>query len=224
MPTASAPRRTVFEPIDHGRPRIRITLIDANEIPVINPPIGPQSNAVGEVVSLQVEASDGDADTLTYGALDLPAGLTINTASGLISGTIGPGAVSGSVTVSVTDSKAAPLVEIVVWTITGENMPPVVVKPADQANFEGDIVSLQVVASDPDSDPLTYTATGLPAGLNINSTSGLISGTITAGASAFSPYKVKVKATDPGLLSDEREFSWTVSETPEYAFLPLVHK
>ena len=103
-------------------------------------------------------------------------------------------------------------------------MPPVVVKPADQANFEGDVVSLQVLASDPDSDPLTYTATGLPAGLSINPTSGLISGTITAGASAFSPYKVKVKATDPGLLSDEREFTWTVKETPDYIFLPLVFK
>ena len=198
--------------------------IDPNEIPVLTP-IGPQSNEVGDVVSLQVVASDADVtDTLTYGAVNLPTGLSISPTSGSISGTVSPSAASASVTVSVTDGKAAPVLAIFNWTITGANMPPVVVKPPDQANFEGDVVSLQVLANDPDSDPLTYSATGLPAGLGINSTTGLISGKITAGASAFSPYKVKVKATDPGLLSDEREFSWTVRETPEFVFLPLVIK
>lgn len=194
----------------------------ANEIPVITP-IDPQSNAVGDVVSLQVEASDGDADPLTYGALNLPTGLTINHTSGLISGTVGPGAASASVTVEVKDGKAATVQEIFIWTITGANMPPVVVKPADQANFEGDVVSLQVLASDPDSDPLTYTATDLPPGLSIHPTSGLISGTISAGASSFSPFSVEVKATDPGTLFDAETFTWTVS-TAKYIFLPVIFK
>ena len=126
-------------------------------------------------------------------------------------------------TVSVDDSKAAPVEENFNWEITGPNLPPVVVNPGDQVNLEGGPVSLQVQVTDPNGDPLTYGAVNLPPGLTINSSSGLISGTITAGASTSSPYTVKVKATDPGLLSDERQFVWTVTIRVNL-YLPLVTK
>jgi len=202
--------------------------ITPNNIPEVTP-IDDQSSAEGETITpLQVVASDGDvADTLTYGATNLPPGLTINPTSGLISGTVGAGASAASpysVIATVSDGKAAPVEAPFAWTISGGNQPPVVVKPADQVNFEGDVVSLQVQATDPNGDTLTYSATGLPPGLTINPTSGLISGTIATGASTFSPFTVKVRATDPGSLFDEEQFSWTVSETPNYIFLPLIYK
>ena len=54
--------------------------------------------------------------------------------------------------------------------------------PGDQTSSEGDSVSLQVNASDPDnSAPLTYAASGLPPELNIDAATGLISGTIASG-------------------------------------------
>ena len=46
------------------------------------------------------------------------------------------------------------------------------------------------------ADTLTYAATGLPGGLTIDPASGLISGTIAAGASMSGPYAVTVTATD----------------------------
>ncbi len=64
-----------------------ITPISINSSPVIVNP-GPQSGIVGIPLSLQINASDGDPeDTLTYSASNLPAGLTINANTGLISGT-----------------------------------------------------------------------------------------------------------------------------------------
>jgi Putative Ig domain/Chitobiase/beta-hexosaminidase C-terminal domain/Bacterial Ig domain/Glucodextranase, domain B/Bacterial Ig-like domain (group 2) len=66
-------------------------------------------------------------------------------------------------------------------------------------------VSLQLTASDPDGDPLVFTATGLPSTLVLNPATGLISGNPTAAGT----YNVTVTVTDPGGLSASRSFSWT---------------
>src|SRR5262249_50758162 len=66
-------------------------------------------------------------------------------------------------------------------------------------------VSLQLVATDPDSTVLTYSATGLPPGLSINSATGLISGTLT---SATATYNLSATVSD-GSSSDTEAFTWT---------------
>ena len=82
-----------------------------------------------------------------------------------------------------------------------------VVNPGHQTGTVGAAVSLQIHATD--SVPgrtLTYTATGLPAGLSI-SASGRISGTPTiAGTSS-----VTVTATDNTGASGRASFTWTVN-------------
>jgi hypothetical protein len=75
------------------------------------------------------------------------------------------------------------------------------------------LISLQVVASDPDGpETLTFNAQGLPPGLGI-SASGLISGTMDYQASAGSPYTVTITTTDPGGLNDMESFQWQVANT-----------
>ncbi|MEO1655521.1 MAG: putative Ig domain-containing protein, partial [Bacteroidota bacterium] len=69
------------------------------------------------------------------------------------------------------------------------NNPPVVTNPGSQTSSEGQSVNLQIVANDGDSDQnqsLSYNASNLPAGLNINNNSGLISGTIQGPTSGTS--------------------------------------
>jgi hypothetical protein len=69
-------------------------------------------------------------------------------------------------------------------------------------------VSLQVTAADSASgQSLTYSATGLPAGLSINSSSGVISGTPTTTGTA----SVTVKAADTTGASGTTSFTWTVT-------------
>ncbi len=58
---------------------------------------------------------------------------------------------------------------------------------------------------------LTYSAEGLPAGLSINTHTGVISGTPAAGTGADSPYAVTVNVTD-GTLADSGNFSLAVTE------------
>ena len=60
----------------------------ANAAPVFTTDIANQTNSEGNVVSLDADATDADLDTLTYSATNLPGGITINSATGVISGTL----------------------------------------------------------------------------------------------------------------------------------------
>ena len=89
------------------------------------------------------------------------------------------------------------------------NHPPTIASPSAQTSTTGTPISnLAISASDADGNPLTYSASGLPAGLGINSTNGLISGTPTAPGS----YTVTVTVNDSfvgGTAS--ANFDWTVA-------------
>ncbi len=91
------------------------------------------------------------------------------------------------------------------------NQPPIVTHPGDQTHTEGDSVSLGIVANDPDGDTLTYSATGLPAGLTLDSVQGTISGAPAAGSAGA--YPVSISVTD-GLNPVNVSFTWTVMAAP----------
>jgi non-reducing end alpha-L-arabinofuranosidase len=83
-----------------------------------------------------------------------------------------------------------------------------VTSPGNQTGTVGAAASLQVQASDSASgQTLSYAASGLPAGLTINSGTGLISGTPTTAGTAT----VTVTATDSTGASGSATFTWTVS-------------
>ena len=54
---------------------------------------------------------------------------------------------------------------------------PVLASPGNQQGLIGEAVALAIVANDGDGDRLSFAATGLPSGLTMNPTSGLITGT-----------------------------------------------
>lgn len=75
---------------------------------VTNP--GTQNSQEGAAVSLQIHAQDPDGSSLTYAASNLPPGLSINPASGLISGVVADNAADNSpyyiVSLTVVDQDA----------------------------------------------------------------------------------------------------------------------
>jgi hypothetical protein len=85
-----------------------------------------------------------------------------------------------------------------------------VTNPGNQTGTVGTAVSLQIHATDSATgQTLTYSATGLPGGLSINSSSGLISGTpTTAGTSS-----VTVTAKDTTNASGSASFTWTINSS-----------
>jgi hypothetical protein len=85
-----------------------------------------------------------------------------------------------------------------------------VTNPGSQSSKVGTAVSLQIHASDSASgQTLAYSASGLPAGLSINSSSGLISGTPTSAGSST----VTVTAKDGTGASGSTSFGWSVTTT-----------
>ena len=94
---------------------------------------------------------------------------------------------------------------IVGGTTTGNTV--TVTNPGSQTGTVGTAKSLQLQATDSASgQTLTWSATGLPAGLSINSSSGLISGTPTTAAT----YSTTVTATDTTGAKGTASFSFTI--------------
>ncbi|MEW2041638.1 putative Ig domain-containing protein, partial [Streptomyces sp. NPDC005534] len=90
-------------------------------------------------------------------------------------------------------------------TTTGNTV--TVTSPGNRSTATGSSVSLQIAATDSAGAALTYSATGLPTGLSINASTGLVSGT----ASTAGTYAVTVTAKDGTGASGSASFTWTVS-------------
>lgn len=89
------------------------------------------------------------------------------------------------------------------------NAAPVLTNPGTQHAAIGSVVSRQLIATDDDDDPLTFTSvSGLPPGLTMSST-GRISGTVTGGAAT---YRVTATVSD-GRAQDSETFDWIVGST-----------
>ncbi|MEM7332511.1 MAG: putative Ig domain-containing protein [Chloroflexota bacterium] len=180
----------------------------SNQPPILTQPVD-QTNAEGSTVSVSIVANDGDGDSLTYSAIGLPAGLSINTSTGEISGSLDfASAGSYLVTVSVTDGSLGDSASFN-WTITNTNQAPVVTNPGNQSTEENTAVSLQISASDADGDSLSYSATGLPDGLSMATSTGEINGTPTV----IGTFNVTVTVSD-GTDSASASFDWEITETP----------
>ncbi len=78
--------------------------------------------------------------------------------------------------------------------------------PGNQTSVKGHAVSLAVQATDSGHAALTYSATGLPAGLRINATTGVISGTPARTQTSA----VTVRAADAFTNAGSASFNWAV--------------
>ena len=114
---------------------------------------------------------------------------------------------AGAVTIQfVTVKDNAQVNGIEISPVGGTGNTVTVTSPGNQTGTVGTAASLQIGASDSASgQTLTYSATGLPAGLSINSSTGLITGTPTTVGSS----SVTVTATDTTGASGTATFTWT---------------
>lgn len=81
-----------------------------------------------------------------------------------------------------------------------------VTNPGNRTTYVGGRLNLQMSGSSSAGLPLTWSATGLPAGLSIAASTGLISGATTKVAT----YSAKVTAKDSTPASGSAAFTWTV--------------
>ena len=150
-------------------------------------------------------ASFTTGDTITVGTLELSGGTLGGSDQIQMTGQVywTGGTMSGTTTL---------LQSTYSWT-SDPTPAPTITTPSDQTNNEGDTVSLSVSASDPSSYGLTYAAINLPGGLSINSSTGVISGTVANNAAVdfggvYDP-TIVVADTHGGYASTS--FTWTIN-------------
>ncbi|MFZ2280826.1 MAG: Ig-like domain-containing protein [Prosthecobacter sp.] len=92
-------------------------------------------------------------------------------------------------------------------SIVPQNLSPQITNPGAQASLIGAVVSLPVTANDPENDPITFSATGLPSGLSISPGSGVISGSVTVAGT----FNVTLTASDGISTPATSSFVWNVT-------------
>jgi Putative Ig domain len=161
----------------------------------INPPppvITSPTTATGQVgVAFSYTITATNSPT-SYNATGLPAGLTVNTSTGLISGTPTT-AGTYSVTISATNAGGTGSATL---TLTINPPAPVITSALTATGQVGAAFSYTITAT---NSPTSYNATVLPAGvlpagLSVNTSTGVISGTPTTAGT----YSVTISATNAG--------------------------
>ncbi|MEM9521924.1 MAG: putative Ig domain-containing protein [Actinomycetota bacterium] len=96
---------------------VALELDDVTSIPPTVQPVDPQTSAAFVSASLQIIASDPDGGSVGFSATGLPAGLSINASTGLISGTPTTLVVDAPVVVTVQDDEGDTAQAAFTWTV-----------------------------------------------------------------------------------------------------------
>jgi hypothetical protein len=203
---------------------VAITVTNVNEAPVLTSAAAFNFAENASTAVYTVTASDQDAGTtLSYALAGADAALfNINSSSGAVTFKASPnfeapGATGGGnvyhVDVTASDGTNTTAVQAVAITVTDVNEAPTssAVTPSLVVINQPYALDLTSSFTDVDAgDHLTYAATGLPTGLTLNATTGVISGSVAnTGVS-----HVSVTATDTASHPTAQSFDLTVIAQP----------
>ncbi len=187
-PTAAGTNSVTISASNAGGTDSKTLVLTINPLPPV-PVISSSLSANGAIntaFSYQITAS---GNPTSFGAAGLPDGLSINTATGAITGTP-TAAGTSNVTISATNAGGTGSAMLVL-TVASSVSPPVITSAGSTNGTVGTAFTYQITAS---NNPTSYTATGLPAGLTNNPSTGLISGTPTVAGTSL----VNLSASNSG--------------------------
>lgn len=179
---------------------LTITVAPAGVAPVVTSATSAPGT-VGAAFTYDITATGSPT---SYAATGLPAGLSVNAGTGVITGT--PTA-SGSTTVSLTATNGNGTSSPVSLTITvaPAGVAPVITSATSAPGTVGTIFATYTITAT--GSPTSYSATGLPAGLTLNSGTGAINGTPTIAG----PFNVALTATNGSGTSSPVTLTITVA-------------
>ena len=167
-----------------------------NQLPVITP-VQMQVVELGERINFSVNANDADGDTLSYSLSAATADfLSIDSNDGTLRGLANQTGLF-PVTVIVSDSQSSTSMTFLIQIVNANNRAPMVDDIANAVFTQAFSYDVSVFFTDPDNDPLSFTAINLPAGVSISS-NGVISGSPSSANAG--PHFIQVTANDGNLI------------------------
>ncbi len=198
---------------------IDVTVVIVNQPPTItSAPVTAAEE--GMVYNYDVNASDPNGDTLTFSLDTAPSGMTIDASSGLISWIPSNTQIGDNdVVIRVVDGNGGFATQSFSITVTAAppvNQPPSITSTPVTSAVVGGSYQYDVTANDPDGDTLTFSLTVAPAGMSIDSASGLITWVPSAGQ--VGSQSVTVRASDGQAFVEQ---SFNISVTTELSPLDV---
>ncbi len=177
-------------------------------------PLFPHPVNVDETVPVSfdpISVNDSLNRTPVVTVTGLPAGLSFDPNTGVISGTVLAGAsTQGPYEVHVHADDGIETADVAFQMIASGIQ--LTSTPVVQLNHDGDVVDFNLNATTTSGGTLTYSATGLPSGIVLDTATGQISGTLAGNADTQSPYYVQV-TFDDGFSTKYSAITWTVLQT-----------
>lgn len=170
---------------------------------------------VGTAYTSAAYTTTGGTGAITWSETGLPAGLSINSSTGVISGNPTTAATYSSVVITATDSGASPFQQTKSTTAVSVTVyPTLTIGTLSAATAVQGVTALNIAAPTVGGGfgSYTYSATGLPAGVSIAASTGIITGTPTTATG--SPFSVSVSVTDSGTPSQTKSTSFTLTVIP----------
>jgi YD repeat-containing protein len=188
-----------------------------NVAPTVQTTIPNQSVQRNQAYSYTVPSNtfaDVNSDTLTYSASGLPAGLTFNASTRVISGTP---TTQGAATITITVNDGNGGTVSTSFTLSINNSGPTLVTPIPaQTLGRNAALNFQFAGNtfgDANNDSLTYTATGMPAGISFNGATRTFTGSTTV----LGAHTITVTANDGNGGTLAATFTLTVTNSPPVA-------
>jgi len=140
-------------------------------------PVGPKVAVIDQQLQFVVRASDLDQDALQFTAQNLPSGASFVPGVGYGTAVFAwtPTAADAgtrSVTFTVTDSTGGSDSRTIDLVVRATNSAPVLLPVGNRTVAETTLLDLQLAALDADGDVLSWSATGLPPGAQLDSATG----------------------------------------------------
>jgi Tfp pilus assembly protein PilV len=148
----------------------------------------------------------GGVTPFTWSANTLPAGLTLNSSTGVISGT--PTA-TGTTTITVTVVDAVGGTDTQIYPVT-INAAPTITTTSPLPVGEKSVAYNKTIVATQGTPAYSWAASGLPAGLTLNAGTGVLSGTPTV----VGTFSITVSVTDAAGASTSNIFSLTLNDVP----------
>ena len=167
---------------------------------------------VGSAYSYTLAATDSESDPLSYRSVTLPAWLSFNTNTAVLSGTPSSGDIgSHPVMLRVSDAYGSTDQSFTVWVGTAGNDAPVITSLPNTGVIENQNYSYTISAADVDGDSLTYSAPIKPLWLNFDAGTRVLSGTPAATNVGLNFVSL---AVNDGTVTVTQKFNIAVFATP----------